>query len=83
MNGSTVTDARIVLGHVAPIPWLSPEAARSLKGKNVSVETAQAAAEAALAPAKPLRQNKYKITLAKTAVKRAILSAQKAGGGAA
>ena len=83
MNGSTVTDARIVLGHVAPIPWLSPEAAQSLKGKSVSVETAQAAAEAALAPAKPLRQNKYKITLAKTAVKRAILSAQKAGGGAA
>ena len=83
INGSTVTDARIVLGHVAPIPWLSPEAAQSLKGKNVSVETAQAAAEAALAPAKPLRQNKYKITLAKTAVKRAILSAQKAGGGVA
>jgi xanthine dehydrogenase YagS FAD-binding subunit len=83
MNGGTVTDARVVLGHVAPIPWLSLEAAQSLKGQNISVESAQAAAEAALAPAKPLRQNKYKIILAKTALKRAILSAHQAGGGAA
>lgn len=83
MNGGTVADARVVLGHVAPIPWLSPEAAQSLKGKTLSAETAHAAADAALAPAKPLRQNKYKITLAKTAVKRAILGAQKSGGGAA
>jgi xanthine dehydrogenase YagS FAD-binding subunit len=83
MNGGTVTDARVVLGHVAPIPWLSLEAAQSLKGQNLSVESAQAAAEAALAPAKPLRQNKYKIILAKTALKRAILSAHQAGGGAA
>lgn len=83
MNGGAVTDARVVLGHVAPIPWLSPEAAQFLKGKSISAETAQAAAEAALAPAMALRQNKYKITLAKTAVKRAILSAQKPDGGAA
>lgn len=83
MNEGAVTDARVVLGHVAPIPWLSPEAAQSLNGKTISAETAQAAAEAALAPAKPLRQNKYKITLAQTAVKRAILGAQKAAGGAA
>lgn len=83
MNGNRVIDARVVLGHVAPIPWLSPEAAQSLKSKSVNAEMALAAAEAALTGAKPLRQNQYKITLAKTAVKRAILSAQKAGGGAA
>ncbi len=83
MNSNTITDARVVLGHVAPTPWLSLEAAQSLKGKSVSAETAQAAADAALAPAKALRQNKYKITLAKTALKRALLSAQQATGGAA
>jgi xanthine dehydrogenase YagS FAD-binding subunit len=84
MNGNTISDARIILGHVAPIPWVSVEAAQSLKGKSISDETVQAAADAALASAKPLRQNKYKITLAKTAVKRAILSIQKdAAGGAA
>jgi xanthine dehydrogenase YagS FAD-binding subunit len=84
MDGNTISDARIILGHVAPIPWVSVEAAQSLKGKSMSDETVQAAADAALASAKPLRQNKYKITLAKTAVKRAILSIQKgAAGGAA
>jgi xanthine dehydrogenase YagS FAD-binding subunit len=83
MTGNTITDARVILGHVAPVPWLSLDAAQVLKGKGLSSETAQAAADAALAPAKPLRQNKYKITLAKTATKRAILSIQNAAGGGA
>jgi xanthine dehydrogenase YagS FAD-binding subunit len=83
MNGSSVSQARVVLGHVAPVPWLSLEAAQELTGKTISDETAKAAAEAALAEAKPLRQNKYKITLAKVAVKRAILNAHKSAGGAA
>jgi xanthine dehydrogenase YagS FAD-binding subunit len=83
MNGSSVSQARVVLGHVAPVPWISLQAAQELTGKTISDETAKAAAEAALAEAKPLRQNKYKITLAKVAVKRAILNTQKSAGGAA
>jgi CO/xanthine dehydrogenase FAD-binding subunit len=39
-----------------------------------------AAANAALAGAKPLSQNKYKITLAKVAVKRAIMNCLLVGG---
>ncbi len=83
MDGSTVTSARVVLGHVAPIPWISPEAAQALVGKSISPETAMVAANAAVTQAKPLSHNKYKITLAKAAVKRAILSAATAAGGAA
>ena len=84
MDGSTVKSARVVLGHVAPIPWISPEAAQALIGKSISPETAMAAANAAVAQAKSLSHNKYKITLAKAAVKRAILSAagQTTGGAA-
>jgi len=41
----------------------------------VTEATATAAAEAALQGAQPLRQNAYKIQVAKTAVKRAILRA--------
>jgi xanthine dehydrogenase YagS FAD-binding subunit len=84
MDGSTVKSARVVLGHVAPIPWLSPEAAQVLVGKSISPDTAMVAANAAVAQAKPLSHNKYKITLAKAAVKRAILSAagQSTGGAA-
>jgi len=79
MNGSAVKSARIVLGHVAPVPWVSDEAAAALVGKPINAETAMAAANGSVAKAKPLSMNKYKVTLAKAAVKRAILRA----GGAA
>jgi len=79
MDGNTVRSARVVLGQVAPIPWLSPEAAQALAGKSVSPETATAAVNAALAEAKPLSQNKYKITLAKVAVRRALMAAVGSG----
>jgi len=80
MNGSTVQSARVVLGSVAPVPWISPEAAQALEGKNISEEVAKAAADAALRDAKPLSRNAYKVQLARVAVKRAIM---KAAGGAA
>lgn len=79
MDGNVVKSARIVLGHVAPIPWISKEAAASIVGKSITDETAMAAANAALTPAKSLGRNKYKITLAKAAVKRALINAAKGG----
>lgn len=79
MNGDTVRSSRVVMGHVAPIPWVSNDAAQALAGKSISEETANAAAVAAVANAKSLGRNKYKITLAKVAVKRAILQAAKGG----
>jgi xanthine dehydrogenase YagS FAD-binding subunit len=75
MNGSTVQSARVVMGAVAPIPWRSPAAEQALAGKTITEETAAAAAEAALQGARPLSENAYKIQVAKTAVKRAILRA--------
>jgi xanthine dehydrogenase YagS FAD-binding subunit len=81
MNGSTVQASRIVLGHVAPVPWRSSEAERSLVGKSITEDSAKAAADAALESATPLSHNAYKVQLAKVAVKRAILKA--ASGGAA
>ena len=75
MDGNTVKSARVVLGHVAPIPWISPEAADALVGKPVNNDTAMAVANAAVAKAKPLSRNKYKITLTKAAVKRAVVNA--------
>ena len=57
------------------MPWRSQAAEAALVGKAVNEETAAAAAEAALRDAKPMSQNAYKIQVAKTAVKRAILNA--------
>jgi xanthine dehydrogenase YagS FAD-binding subunit len=75
MSGSTVQSARVVMGAVAPIPWRSSAAEQALAGKTITDATAAAAADAALRDARPLSQNAYKIQVAKTAVKRAILRA--------
>jgi xanthine dehydrogenase YagS FAD-binding subunit len=77
MDARTIKSARVVLGYVAPTPWLSPAAEQELVGKTLSEETAKAAADAALKIATPLSNNGYKVQLARVAVKRAIL---KAGG---
>jgi xanthine dehydrogenase YagS FAD-binding subunit len=78
MKGSTVASARIVLGHVAPTPWAATQAEQALTGKAVTTESAEEAAKAALADAKPLSQNGYKVQLARVAVKRALLQAVRA-----
>jgi xanthine dehydrogenase YagS FAD-binding subunit len=75
MSGTTIQGARVVMGAVAPIPWRSQAAEQALAGRTMSEETATAAAEAAVQGARPLARNGYKIQVAKTAVKRAILRA--------
>jgi len=75
MSGGKVDSARVVMGHVAPIPWRSPEVERQIKGKAIDEKTADAAGEAAVAKAAPLSQNKHKVRLARVAVKRALLAA--------
>jgi xanthine dehydrogenase YagS FAD-binding subunit len=70
-----VREARVVLGHVAPTPWLSKEAADAVLGLPVTLETAELAGEAAVGRATPLKDNEYKVQLAKVAVKRAVLLA--------
>jgi len=78
LEGGTVHEARIVLGHVAPVPWRSPEAEHALAGKSLGAESVATAADAAVRGARPLSGNKYKVQLARVAVKRAILAAGRA-----
>lgn len=75
LDGKKVTAARLVLGHVAPVPWPMPSAAQMLVGKTISEELAEEVGKAALAQAKPLSGNAYKVQLARVAVKRAIMQA--------
>jgi xanthine dehydrogenase YagS FAD-binding subunit len=75
MDNETVLSARIVLGAVAPVPWRSTAAERALVGKTISEGTAADAGLTAIAGAKSLSGNAYKIQIAKTAVTRAILRA--------
>ena len=77
VEGGKIAGARVVLGHVAPIPWRSRAAEQALEGKFLTESTAAAAGEAAIHEAKPLSQNGYKVQLARVAVKRALLQAGK------
>jgi xanthine dehydrogenase YagS FAD-binding subunit len=77
MEGGSVKRARVVLGHVAPVPWPSPEAEQALVGKTFMAELADEAGKAAVSKATPLSKNAYKVQLARVAVKRALLRAVK------
>jgi len=77
MDGDSVKSARVVLGHVAPVPWPSPEAEQALRGKSLSEDVADSAGKAAVSNARPLSQNGYKVQLARVAVKRALMRAVK------
>jgi xanthine dehydrogenase YagS FAD-binding subunit len=78
-GGGRVHAARVVLGHVAPVPWPSAEAEAALAGKAVTEALAEAAGEAAVKGARALSGNAYKIRLARVAVKRAVLEAARGG----
>jgi xanthine dehydrogenase YagS FAD-binding subunit len=75
MNGQNVGAARIVMGSVAPVPWRASAAEAALNGRRVTEETAMAAADAAVMGARPMSGNGYKVQIARTAVKRAIMKA--------
>lgn len=73
-RGGTVRDARVVLGSVAPIPWRAPKAETFLRGKKLDDSTAQKAGEIALEGATPMKDNVYKVDLAKSLIQRALLA---------
>ncbi len=79
MDGRTVKKANIVLGAVAPVPWVSKEAEQALVGKELNEQTADAAGQAAVSIARPLSKNGYKVQLTRVAVKRALLAAAEGG----
>jgi xanthine dehydrogenase YagS FAD-binding subunit len=73
-SGGVAKEARVVLGGVAPTPWRAPKAEQFLRGKKIDEETAQKAGEIALEGAKPLKDNVYKIGMAKLLIQRALLA---------
>lgn len=75
MVGQIVHEATIVMGQVAPIPWVSHAAGQSLAGQPLTESNAEVAGVEAVAAATPLSGNQYKVQLAQVAVQRAILLA--------
>jgi xanthine dehydrogenase YagS FAD-binding subunit len=63
-NGGIVK-ARVGLGGIGTVPWRSPDAEKALVGNPAVRQTFAAAAQAALAGAKPRKHNAFKVELAK------------------
>jgi len=64
-DASTIRHARVAFGSLAPKPWRSPEAERTLIGQAPHRETFETAADAALNGARGYGHNDFKIALAR------------------
>jgi xanthine dehydrogenase YagS FAD-binding subunit len=66
---------RVAMGGVGTKPWRSHEAEAALMGKPANPATFKAAAEAALAKAKPQKDNAFKVELARRCLVRSLKTA--------
>ncbi|ALC16392.1 carbon monoxide dehydrogenase, FAD-binding subunit [Desulfuromonas soudanensis] len=73
INGDIVSDSRVVLSGAAPVPWRSKMAEEALRGRTLDSRSARAAAEAAMAEARPLAHNGYKVPLFKGLIEDELL----------
>ena len=72
MDRDVCRRARIVLSGVAPIPWRVTEAEALLVGQRITPEIAARVGEAAVANARPLAKNGYKVPLTSAVVRRTL-----------
>lgn len=72
MDRDVVRSARVVLGGVAPIPWRLTEVEKQLAGQKITEALLDRIGDTAVAGARPLSQNAYKVPLTKNLVKRTI-----------
>lgn len=68
-----IADARIVLSGVAPMPWRAVAAEHALIGVAANSNNIASAVAAALQDTAPLRQNQYKVPLAKGLLQQALM----------
>ncbi len=65
LDGGTVRDCRIAFGGLAHVPWRAERAEAALRGAAPVQDAFRAAADAELAAAEPLRDNAFKVPLAR------------------
>jgi xanthine dehydrogenase YagS FAD-binding subunit len=63
VKAGKIADARLVLSGVAPTPWRLPAVEKLLVGQKLDAKLIARAADAAIAGAKPLEHNGYKVPL--------------------
>ena len=75
LDGMRIQSVRIALGSVAQKPWRLTRAEAALIGQRLDELTVDRALEAALVVARPRSGNEFKVTLARNAARRALMSA--------
>ncbi len=73
-QGGVITQARIVLGAAAPVPWRAEAAEKAIVGKKLTPELAAQAAAAAVQGAEPLAHNEFKVALFRGIVEEQLLA---------
>jgi xanthine dehydrogenase YagS FAD-binding subunit len=71
--GQNAADVRIALGGVAHVPWRAARAEEVLRGAIIDEYRARRAADAELGQARPLRDNGYKVELARNLIIRTVM----------
>jgi xanthine dehydrogenase YagS FAD-binding subunit len=79
VTDGAVVDCRIALGGVAHAPWRARRAEAALRGAPALEASFAAAAALELAAAEPLRDNAFKVPLARAVIVRALLDLARAG----
>ncbi len=72
-DGGAARDVRIALGAVAHVPWRASAAEEALRGGPITEERVTEAAQAELEQARPLRENDYKVQLARNLIVTTLL----------
>ena len=73
VEAGVVRDCRLALGGLAHKPWHAARAEQSLRGQPANEESFAAAAEAELDQARPLRDNGFKVPLARAVMVRTLM----------
>ena len=71
-DDGTIREARIALGGVAHVPWRAERAEAELRGAPATAASFAVAADAELDPAQPLRDNAFKVPLARNVLVRTL-----------
>ncbi len=81
IEGGLIKDVRLAMGGVAHKPWRAEQAERRLVGQVATTANFEAAADAEMSRAKPLRDNVFKVELGQRLLVRALETSLQGTGG--
>jgi xanthine dehydrogenase YagS FAD-binding subunit len=74
LAGQRIRDVRLAVGGVGTRPWRLPAVEDALRNRPLRQDAVEAAAALAVAGARPLAHNQFKVTLLQRTIVRAVMS---------